>query len=95
MASANDSASVNNPSYRPSPSSLHSNPHYLAWTPAHERRLLIVQAQLAKAQAEWSDEQEIWLDEVSNTLLPPIGVRFIRQPKLDYMDRDRLNGPLR
>ncbi|KAI4216367.1 MAG: hypothetical protein LQ351_001377 [Letrouitia transgressa] len=34
------------------------------WTEAHETRLLHVQAQLKAAQAAWSEEQELWIDEV-------------------------------
>ncbi len=68
MGLPTDTSSVNQPNHRPFPASRHSYPHYLEWTPAHEKRLQHVQAQLAKAQAEWSEEQEIWLDEVGTRL---------------------------
>lgn len=42
----------------------HHNPHQLIWTPAHEERLLLVQTQLSKAQKEWSEDQDLWLEEV-------------------------------
>ncbi|MCJ1261202.1 hypothetical protein MMC22_001066 [Lobaria immixta] len=42
----------------------HSNTDHLTWTPAHEARLAHVQAQLSAAQAKWSEEQNLWLDEV-------------------------------
>lgn len=41
-----------------------SNTNHLMWTPAHEARLAHVQAQLSAAQAKWSEEQDLWLDEV-------------------------------
>jgi hypothetical protein len=64
MGLPTDISAAKHPNHRPFPASRHSNPHYLEWTPAHEKRLQHVQTQLAKAQAEWSEEQEIWLDEV-------------------------------
>lgn len=42
----------------------HSHTNHLTWTPAHEARLAHVQAQLSAAQAKWSEEQNLWLDEV-------------------------------
>lgn len=94
MALSIDSSSVNNLNNRPSPSSRHSNSHYLTWTPAHERRLLLVQAQLAKAQAEWSEDQEIWLDEVSTSLIPPVEEIGFRQSRLALMVREYLSARL-
>lgn len=35
-----------------------------AWTVEQEARLVYVQAQLRAAQAAWSEEQELWIDEV-------------------------------
>ncbi|MCJ1462074.1 hypothetical protein MMC07_000674 [Pseudocyphellaria aurata] len=45
-------------------SSSRSDANHLTWTPEHEARLVHVQAQLSAAQAKWSEEQELWLDEV-------------------------------
>ncbi len=39
-------------------------PDHLTWTPAHEARLVLVQRQLRIAQAKWSEEQDLWIDEV-------------------------------
>lgn len=91
MALSTDSSAFNNLQNRPSPSPRPSNPHYLAWTPAHEERLLIVQKELAKAQAEWSEEQDIWLDEVSNRLAPPTGVSGLPQSRLAFTAGECLN----
>ncbi len=49
--------------------SSHHHSHHLVWTPAHEERLKHAQAQLAAAQANWSEEQELWIDEVRLSLL--------------------------
>ncbi|KAL8898702.1 MAG: hypothetical protein Q9207_006562, partial [Kuettlingeria erythrocarpa] len=38
-------------------------PDHLTWTPAHEARLVLVQRQLRIAQAKWSEEQDLWIDE--------------------------------
>lgn len=35
-----------------------------AWTVEQEARLVYVQRQLRAAQAAWSEEQELWIDEV-------------------------------
>lgn len=35
-----------------------------AWTVEREARLVYVQGQLRAAQAAWSEEQELWIDEV-------------------------------
>ncbi|KAL8799864.1 MAG: hypothetical protein Q9182_005571 [Xanthomendoza sp. 2 TL-2023] len=37
---------------------------HLIWTEEKEERLVYVQAQLAKAQRRWSEEQVLWIDEV-------------------------------
>lgn len=39
-------------------------PSHLNWTPEHEARLVYVQRQLTAAQAAWSEEQDLWIDEV-------------------------------
>ncbi|KAL8762576.1 MAG: hypothetical protein Q9184_001430 [Pyrenodesmia sp. 2 TL-2023] len=39
-------------------------PDHLTWTPEHEARLVLVQRQLRIAQARWSEEQDLWIDEV-------------------------------
>ncbi|KAL8995220.1 MAG: hypothetical protein Q9169_004984 [Polycauliona sp. 2 TL-2023] len=39
--------------------------NHLEWTTELEERLLYVQRQLRMAQARWSEEQELWIDEVS------------------------------
>lgn len=36
----------------------------LTWTPTHEARLSYVQQKLKAAQAAWSEEQGLWIDEV-------------------------------
>ncbi|KAL8753335.1 MAG: hypothetical protein Q9199_005115, partial [Rusavskia elegans] len=46
-------------------------PHHLSgpvdtWTVEREARLLYVQRQLKAAQAAWSEEQELWIDEVGS-----------------------------
>ncbi|KAI4194112.1 MAG: hypothetical protein LQ348_002713, partial [Seirophora lacunosa] len=38
-------------------------PEHLIWTARHEERLRYVQRQLTAAQAAWSEEQELWIDE--------------------------------
>ncbi len=82
MGLPTDISAANHPNHRPFPASRHSNPHYLEWTPAHEKRLQHVQTQLAKAQAEWSEEQEIWLDEVGTSLLLAVDEPRSRQQGL-------------
>ena len=88
MAHAIDSSSFKNPQDRPSSSPRYSNSHYLAWTPAHEKRLLIVQTQLAKAQAEWSEDQEIWLDEVSREGFLSLKNQDFSAIKIDLYERE-------
>ena len=64
MALATSSGTdVQHANYNPSTPS-HNDTYRLNWTPAHEARLTHVQAQLAAAQARWSEEQDLWLDEV-------------------------------
>ncbi|MCJ1427214.1 hypothetical protein MMC29_005117, partial [Sticta canariensis] len=64
MALATSSGTdVQHANYNPSTPS-HNDPYRLNWTPAHEARLTHVQTQLAAAQARWSEEQDLWLDEV-------------------------------
>ncbi|KAL8925550.1 MAG: hypothetical protein Q9208_003441 [Pyrenodesmia sp. 3 TL-2023] len=40
--------------------------HHLTWTAEHEARLVLVQRQLRIAQARWSEEQDLWIDEVTH-----------------------------
>ncbi|KAL8910702.1 MAG: hypothetical protein Q9171_004037 [Xanthocarpia ochracea] len=39
-------------------------PRHLSWTVEREARLVYVQKQLTAAQAAWSEEQDLWIDEV-------------------------------
>lgn len=39
-------------------------PSHLTWTIAHEERLVYVQRHLTAAQAAWSEDQDLWIDEV-------------------------------
>ncbi|KAL9024523.1 MAG: hypothetical protein Q9180_007876 [Flavoplaca navasiana] len=47
-----------------STSPLAPPPHHLTWTEEKEERLLYVRRQLGEAQRRWSEEQELWIDEV-------------------------------
>ncbi|KAL8734388.1 MAG: hypothetical protein Q9166_001586 [cf. Caloplaca sp. 2 TL-2023] len=38
--------------------------HLSCWTKENEERLVYVQGQLTAAQAAWSEEQDLWIDEV-------------------------------
>lgn len=52
----------------PPASSCH-HPDHLVWTAQLERQLQYAQEQLAIAQANWSEDQEIWINEVRRLLL--------------------------
>lgn len=54
----------------------HIDTNHLTWTPAHEARLALVQAQLSAAQARWSEEQELWLGEVGPICHPNSAVIY-------------------
>lgn len=52
----------------PPASSCH-HPDHLVWTTQLEQQLQYAQAQLAIAQSNWSEDQEIWINEVRLLLL--------------------------
>lgn len=70
---------VQHANYNPSIPS-HNDTNRLNWTPAHEARLTHVQAQLAAAQARWSEEQDLWLDEVGPCRQPNSVLLYPEQP---------------
>ncbi|KAL8948986.1 MAG: hypothetical protein Q9222_004874 [Ikaeria aurantiellina] len=47
-------------------SSYPTLPGHLNWTSEREMRLVYVQAQLKAAQAAWSEDQDLWIDEVNH-----------------------------
>lgn len=52
----------------PPASSCH-HPDHLVWTAQLEQQLQYAQEQLAIAQSNWSEDQEIWINEVGLLLL--------------------------
>lgn len=45
----------------------------LTWTAENENRLVYVQGKLREAQAAWSEEQEVWIDEVCSSVVSLLG----------------------
>lgn len=57
----------------PPASSCH-HPDHLVWTTQLEQQLQYAQEQLAIAQSNWSEDQEIWINEVC--LLPLLLIKL-------------------
>lgn len=74
----------------PTSSSPLAPPHHLTWTEEKEERLRYVRRQLRDAQRKWSEEQELWIDEVSCfCLFCWEGGREIQGPDPDIVDGGR------
>ena len=88
------------PSTRPqdAPSGAHPPlPSHLTWTPEHEARLEYVQRELTAAQAAWSEEQDLWIDEVGSRFLFSYGflpLPFVLKlsPSLAFRARRAVGG---
>ncbi|KAI4257576.1 MAG: hypothetical protein L6R42_005572, partial [Xanthoria sp. 1 TBL-2021] len=66
MSTPLPSPSLVPPTQNGTPTPRHLSGPVDAWTAEREARLLYVQRQLKAAQAAWSEEQELWIDELED-----------------------------